>query len=151
MGKVIFVILFSLIYSLCAAQEKDSTYFEEVFTIVEKMPVFGDCNKMIDENPYKGYYRSDKEQDCSVKNIMNHIEDEVEKSTINVTEKKTVYVRYIIDTLGQAINHTIVNDSSENELNAEAIRIIKTMQNWTPGAQRGKKVPVQYVTPVVFK
>jgi protein TonB len=36
-------------------------------------------------------------------------------------------------------------------LEKEAVRVVKTMPNWTPGQQNGKPVPVRMTIPVVFK
>ena len=37
------------------------------------------------------------------------------------------------------------------QLDAEAIRIIRSMPNWTPGKQRGEPVRVRFTLPVTFR
>ena len=41
--------------------------------------------------------------------------------------------------------------SADPNLDKEAIRVIKSMPNWKPGEQRGKKVNCKFTVPVVFK
>ena len=41
--------------------------------------------------------------------------------------------------------------SVDPELDKEAMRVILNMPNWIPGRQNGKKCPVKYAIPIVFK
>lgn len=60
-----------------------------------------------------------------------------------------VIVQVTIDETGKINNPTIVKSISP-EIDAEAIRIVKAMPNWTPGKQRGKAVSVKYTLPLNF-
>lgn len=63
----------------------------------------------------------------------------------------TVYVKYIIDELGNPTNAEIIRsvDGSKN-FDREVIRIIEMMPKWKAGKQKGKAVRVQYVLPIKF-
>jgi protein TonB len=39
----------------------------------------------------------------------------------------------------------------DRSLDAEAVRVIASMPNWSPGKQRGKAVRVKYTLPVNFR
>jgi len=60
-----------------------------------------------------------------------------------------VYVSFVIDTDGRIIDVRIARGISPS-LNAEAIRIVKSMPRWKPGKQRGKAVQVSYTVPINF-
>jgi len=60
-----------------------------------------------------------------------------------------VYVGFDIDTDGSVINIKVLRGVN-SELDAEAIRVIKSMPKWTPGKQRGKAVRVNYTLPIMF-
>jgi Ca-activated chloride channel family protein len=60
-----------------------------------------------------------------------------------------VYVSFVIDTDGSIIDVRIIRGISPS-LNAEAIRIVKSMPRWKPGKQRGKAVQVSYTVPINF-
>lgn len=60
-----------------------------------------------------------------------------------------VIVGFIIDKQGNVIEVKVLRGINA-ELDAEAIRVIKSMPKWTPGKQRGKPVPVNYTMPIKF-
>ncbi len=60
-----------------------------------------------------------------------------------------VICQFVIDATG-AIDSVKVVRSVDTHLDAEAIRVIKGMPNWTPGEQRGEKVRVRYTLPINF-
>lgn len=62
----------------------------------------------------------------------------------------TVYVTFLLDKEGKVTEPKILKSVSE-ELDAEAIRLVNEMPQWTPGTQNGKPVIVQYNLPVRFK
>ena len=49
-----------------------------------------------------------------------------------------------------SIDDVEVVRSADPNLDKEAIRVIKSMPNWKPGEQRGKKVNCKFTVPVVF-
>jgi len=63
----------------------------------------------------------------------------------------TVYIFFIFDKKGN-VNSTEVRRGVKGgeELNAEALRVIKEMPQWEPGYQNGKPVSVQLTVPIKF-
>ena len=61
-----------------------------------------------------------------------------------------VIVQFIIDKTGQVGDVQVVRSVNE-ELDAEAVRVIKSMPKFTPGRQDGKAVAVWYTLPIAFK
>lgn len=64
--------------------------------------------------------------------------------------KGTVYVQFIIDTSGKAIQPVIKKGYSRG-FDSVAVKMIDQMPLWKPGIQNGKKVKVRYFVPVKFK
>lgn len=60
-----------------------------------------------------------------------------------------VAIQVVIDAEGK-VTYPIVRSSISPSLDAEALRIISSMPQWSPGKQRGKAVRVQYTIPVLF-
>lgn len=61
-----------------------------------------------------------------------------------------VVLRFVIGPDGEISNITVLRSVSP-EVDAEAIRVVKTMPKWKPGKQNGKVVPVYFTLPVSFK
>ena len=61
-----------------------------------------------------------------------------------------VLVQFIVEKTGQ-IGEVKVARSVSEELDAEAVRVVKSMPNFTPGRQDGKAVAVWYTLPIMFK
>lgn len=64
-------------------------------------------------------------------------------------EQGVVYVQFIVNADG-SISDVVVIKGVSGLLDAEAMRVIKLMPNWTPGMQNGKAVRVRYVIPIAF-
>ena len=102
---------------------------EQVFIIVEHMPVFpgGDI--------------------ALRKYIAENIKYPEEAKAKKLHGK--VFVSFVIDKNGDVVNPKIAR-GIDPILNAEALRVIKTMPKWEPGSQRGTLVNVSYTVPVNF-
>ena len=61
-----------------------------------------------------------------------------------------VYVQFVVEKDGSLNEITVLRGVSE-DIDAEAIRVVKAMPNWKPGMNEGKTVRVQYVLPFNFK
>ena len=70
-------------------------------------------------------------------------------SAVKAKKQGRVIVTFIIQKDGSVAKARIAR-SVNPELDAEALRIVKAMPNWTPGTQDGKPVNVKYTIPVVF-
>ena len=74
------------------------------------------------------------------------------KYPVKAIEKKMegrVVVSFVVSCDGSLRDFQVVR-SVDPELDAEAIRVIKSMPNWKPGKQRGKNVSVKYTLPINF-
>ena len=61
-----------------------------------------------------------------------------------------VIVQFVVNKDGSISNDTVVR-SVDPMLDAEAIRVVRSMPNWTPGKQRGEAVRVRFTLPVTFR
>ena len=61
----------------------------------------------------------------------------------------TVYITFVVEKDGSVSNIKVLRGVCES-LDAEAVRVISSMPDWTPGRQRGKAVRVQYNMPIRF-
>ena len=102
---------------------------EEFFMVVENMPEFpgGDLGLM--------------------KYIQKHVKYPAIAKEYNITGK--VYVSFIVDKSGSVTNAKIVRGVDKN-LDAEALRVVKSLPKYKPGKQRGKAVRVMFTIPINF-
>lgn len=61
-----------------------------------------------------------------------------------------VYIRFVVSRTGEVTDVTVIR-SLDASCDAEAVRVIKMMPNWTPGRQNGMNIPVYYTIPIVYK
>ena len=61
-----------------------------------------------------------------------------------------VVVVFIVDEKGN-LSDVKVAKSVEPSLDAEAVRVVKSMPRWNPGIEKGKAVKVRYTLPVTFR
>lgn len=61
-----------------------------------------------------------------------------------------VFIEFVVGKNGEITDVKILRGVSET-LDAEAIRVIKSMPNWLPGKQKGRAVKVRYKMPISFK
>ncbi len=76
------------------------------------------------------------------------IMDNIQYATLKGEEGK-VYVRFVVEKDGSISNVEIARGASPS-LDAEALRVVKMMPNWTPGKHRGKAMRTRVVVPIVF-
>lgn len=103
---------------------------DPVFVRVEKMPSF------------KGG------QKAMYKYLASKMKYPVEAMKANVQGK--VYVGFVVGRNGEITNVKVLR-SVDTYLDAEALRVVSNMPEWTPGLQGGKAVRVSYTVPVNFK
>ena len=102
---------------------------EEFFMVVENMPEFpgGDLGLM--------------------KFIQKNVRYPAIAKEYNITGK--VYVSFIVDRQGKVTNVKLVRGVDKN-LDAEALRVVSSLPQYTPGRQRGKPVRVMFTIPINF-
>ena len=104
---------------------------EPVFEVVEQMPEFPDGGMA----GLMEYFK---------KNL--RYPEEAKKAG---TQGRVV-VQFLINKNG-AISDVSVLRSVDRLLDAEAVRLVRSMPRWKPGMQKGKAVTVKYTVPVLFK
>ncbi|MEE2953732.1 MAG: energy transducer TonB [Bacteroidota bacterium] len=102
---------------------------DEFFMVVEQMPIFpgGDLGLM--------------------KYIQRNVRYPAIAKEYNITGK--VYVSFIVDKQGSVTNVKVVRGVDKN-LDAEAVRVVKSLPKYKPGKQRGKPVRVMFTIPINF-
>ena len=60
-----------------------------------------------------------------------------------------VIVRFIVNAKGLVENVSVLKGVSPT-MDAESVRVVKTLPKFTPGLLAGKKVPVWYMIPIQF-
>lgn len=60
-----------------------------------------------------------------------------------------VYVKFLVDKDGTVYDVSVFKGVSD-ELDAEAVRVVKKMPKWSPGTQKGIPVKSQFVLPIYF-
>ena len=61
-----------------------------------------------------------------------------------------VIIRFVVEKDGSLTDLEVLRGVSPL-LDAEAVRVVKSMPKWTPGKQKGQNVRVQFVLPVTFR
>ena len=101
-----------------------------VYDVVEKMPSFP-----------RGHQA-----------LMEYLEKNIKypAKAVNNKIQGRVIVQFTVDEKGRLSDIKVVK-SVEPSLNAEAVRVVKSMPRWNPGMQNGKAVKVRYTLPVTFR
>lgn len=102
----------------------------DAFDVVEEMPVYpGGMPAMMDF-----FYKNMK----------------YPKEAFDAKQEGRVIAQFVVEKDGSITDAHIVKSVSPS-LDAEALRIVNAMPNWTPGRQNGKPVRVKYTVPISFK
>ena len=103
---------------------------EPLFDVVEQMPKFPGGDE----------------------GLMSFLKDNVKypKEAEKAGKQGRVVVQFVVNKDGSVKNAKVVRSVDEN-LDAEALRVINAMPKWQPGKQRGQDVNVKYTLPVSFR
>ena len=127
---------------------QDTLPSQEVFKIVEEMPVFPGC---------EGAGKNKKESAfCTQSKLIEFLNKNL-KYPKNAKDKEvegTVILQFVVENNGSVSEVKIIKDIGEG-CGQAAKSAVESMNSanikWTPGYQRGKAVRVQYTLPVSFK
>ena len=72
------------------------------------------------------------------------------KEAMEADKQGRVIVTFVVGKDGAICDARVVK-SVDPQLDAEALRVINSMPNWTPGTQSGKAVNVKYTVPITFR
>lgn len=112
------------------AAPTDGVAKDEVFMVAEQMPEFpGGMKEML-----KFLQENVKYPENAMKN--------------NVQGR--VIVQFVVEKDGTPTEFNVVR-AVDPDLDAEALRVLKTMPKWKPGMQKGEVVRVKYTVPVTFR
>lgn len=109
--------------------EKQQSSDDAVFTVVENMP------------KYPGGDQA----------LFKYLSENIKypESAIKTQTQGRVITQFVVDKDGSITDVKIIR-GIDPALDSEAMRVVKSMQNWTPGTQRGKIVRVKYTLPINF-
>lgn len=87
-----------------------------------------------------------------VAGLMKYLKENLRYPKLAVKNKLEgkIFVKFIVDKNGKAINPVILKDAVGGGCADEAIRLVNNMPKWFPGKQNGKAVKVFYTLPINF-
>ena len=112
------------------------------FMIVEKMPGFGKCIDMPD---------SEERHTCTQQEIIKYVSlnTSYPQTAKEAGIQGTVYVYFVVGKDGFVRDARVLRKVND-ELDAEALRVVNSLPQFEPGTQRGKNVSVQYTIPIRY-
>lgn len=116
-------------YQEVVVEEEEPEESNEVFLIVEQMPVFPGGDEAL-----RKYLAQ------SVKYPVIAQENGIQGR---------VFVSFVVNQKGEVTNVRVARPFDPN-LDKEAVRVVQSMPKWAPGMQRGKAVKVSYTVPINF-
>lgn len=115
-----------------APESADKKIDEPVFFVVEELPAYKQGHYGLMQ-----YYKKAKQ--------------EIKEQSFfeGKSLKGKALIGFTVNESGEVVNITVLD--KDNELVANAgVEIVKRMDKWTPGKQRGKAIPVDFALPVQF-
>ena len=112
------------------------------FSLIDQVPTFPGCEGMTNED----------KRDCMSRNISMHVNKNFNTklaNELNLTSRQRINVIFKIDKEGNIVD--VRSRAPHPDLEAEAIRVIKTIPKMIPGKQKGKAVNVPYSLPIIFQ
>lgn len=127
--------------------EEEEEEFEEIFTVVEKMPIFPSCETAGDEQAKKV---------CTDKALLKYIYQNIKypKAARENGIEGLIVVSFVVNEEGKIQDVKCIRDIGGG-CGEESVRVIASMNEknmvWTPGTQRGKAIKVKYNMPIRFR
>jgi beta-lactamase regulating signal transducer with metallopeptidase domain len=142
-----------VLYSSSYAQENNKTQslsvtqtqdpIEVPFATVEEVPMLPGCENFGTQN---------ERRDCIANKISAHVQKNFNTKlagNLGLSGKQRISVIFKIDTNGDVVG--VRSRAPHPDLETEAIRVINTLPQFTPGKQNGEKVVVPYSLPIIFE
>jgi protein TonB len=120
---------------------------DEIFAIVEEMPLFPGCGDLATKEERKL---------CSDKNLLKFLSDNIKYPAIARENgiEGTAFISFVVEKDGSITDAKILR-APGGGLGEEALRVVNIMNSqnikWAPGKQRTRPVRVQFNLPVRFK
>ncbi|WP_081997682.1 energy transducer TonB [Wocania ichthyoenteri] len=120
----------------------NETSLEVPFAVIDQVPIFPGCEDLLREEQKK----------CISENIAKHVNRNFNTDLANklgLAGRQRINVIFKINEEGNVIG--IRSRAAHPDLEAEAIRVIKTLPKMIPGEHNGKNVTVPYSLPIIFQ
>ncbi len=144
--KHLLLLLALISTSISFAQKKQTNESEEVpFVIIEKVPVYPNCQKWISDNVKLKKCMSNKISDHVSKKFNTRLAKRLSLPEGNVK----IQIYFKINRKGKVV--AIKASAPHRKLEKEAVRVIKLLPDMVkPGFHKGKPVTVPYALPILF-
>ena len=127
--KIMLIVAVFLVAGVCQAQNKENKIKDGVYTEVEQMPEYpGGVNALMSD-------------------VSAAVKYPEEAKTKGIQGK--VFVSFVVDEQGKVTNAKIER-GVEPSLDAESLRVVKSLKDWKPGKEKGKTVKVAFTLPINF-
>ncbi|MCC6584446.1 MAG: energy transducer TonB [Chitinophagales bacterium] len=106
--------------------------------------------------PYKiicGYPQTFPEYPGGSKALKKYLEDSLTfpSTIVDSGWSAKIIVKFYVDSFGFVQEPVILKDEiKDSTIQADVIRVIKSMPKWKPGTEYGKPVKVNYVLPITY-
>lgn len=142
-----FIIFSSIAFSqdveVMEIAESDLESTDVPFAVIDNVPIYPEC--IGGSNAELKKCMSDEIS----KFVSKHFDINKFQSLGLEPKKYRVAVQFKIDSSGNVVN--VRARAEQPEIEAEAVRVISSLPQMTPGKQRGKEVGVLYSLPIIFE
>ena len=123
-------------------EEVEEEIADVPFAVIENVPIYPGCEKE------KGNNAKKKCMSSKIAAFINKKFDSELASDVGLEGRQRISVQFKIDKNGNVVN--VRARAPHPRLEKEAVEVVKSLPNMTPGKQRGKPVGVLYSLPIVF-
>ncbi|WP_336092107.1 M56 family metallopeptidase [Leeuwenhoekiella sp. CH_XMU1409-2] len=113
------------------------------YAVVEEVPSFPGCESL---------QTNEERKKCMSEQVARHVNTSFNTKLgkeLGLKGINRIYVRFKIDKNGRVTD--VASRGPHPKLEEEAIRVVSTLPNMTPGKQRGESVNVLYSLPIIFQ
>ena len=155
MKRTLLILTLALSSIVAAAQDGDEIIDPAVYPDDEEieLDIFW---SPVESSAYWGTCRDQSTQkeipNCSNQRLFEFIADNLKYPEIGIENgiEGVIYIRFVIEKDGQVTNVEVMRGIQE-EMDAEALRVVQMMPDWNPGTYQGKAIRTQFTLPIRFK